>query len=194
MKKVPSALKWLVEKRARIAGEIKCCQQVLAVLAGESENLRFRLADAEMLQGSAQMRLERITRELAAVDQTVLLYDSSICPDRIEPVNAWQGNYGKRGALRKFLLETLKSRGLEFTDTPTLAVLTITEFSLVFEHPTARAHWFRGSFKTTIKVLAAQGLIEPSHDRLVNAGTAGSWRWKQEKAQTLAELRLDPSR
>lgn len=188
MKKTPAALKWLAEKRARIAGELESCNQLLDILEGNADEIRLQLKESEQLQLPVRAKMARIAHELASIDQTVLLYDAALRPDLIEPIFARQGNYGKHGALKRFLVETLKSRAPEFVDTSTLAALTIEKFSLTFEHPTIRAQWFRGSFRNTIKVLATRGYVERRHSALSRGGELGSWRWKQDVAPTLAEL------
>lgn len=189
MKKTPSALKWLAEKRARVAGELQSCEQTIAHLEEDIPELRKRLAFAESAFASTASRKTRLATELAAMDQVVRIYDEGLNPASIEPINAWQGNYGKRGALREFLIETLRTRVPEYVSTSELELLTVTQFALVFEHPALRKHWYDGSFRGTIKVLANQGLIERSHSAGTYTREIGSWRWKQEVAPTLAELR-----
>lgn len=189
MKKTPSALKWLAEKRARVAGELQSCGQTMALLEEDIPELRKRLTFAETALAAASARKVRLGAELGSMDQVVRMYDEGINPSAIEPINGWQGNYGKRGALREFLVETLRSRAPEYISTSELELLTVTQFSLVFEHPALRKHWYDGSFRGTIKVLANQGIIERSHNADTYTREIGSWRWKQEVAPTLKELR-----
>lgn len=192
MKKTPSALKWLAEKRARIAAQLASCEQVVELIGGDVAILSHELTNAQSLLAGAERRRARLTEELTAIDRTVTLYDENIDPKTIGMINAWQGNYGKRGALRNFLCDTLKSRAPEFVQTSELAVLVIMEFSLVFEHKDLRNSWYSGSFRGALKVLTSQGYLERSH-KLVNTDNAtGSWRWKQEVAPTLAGLRGAP--
>jgi hypothetical protein len=129
-----------------------------------------------------------LIKELASLDQVVQLYDEKINTSSITPINGWQGNYGKRGALKGFLVETLRSRTPEYVRTDELELLTVSYFSLVFGHPDDRKHWYAGSFRSTLKLLAKQGLVERSHDPKASTRFVGGWRWKQEVAPTLAEL------
>jgi hypothetical protein len=64
---------------------------------------------------------------------------------------AWKGRYGKRGALNKFVLETLKSYAPAFVPTTKLAELAMIEFSLVFENSAARRHWYDNSFRGALR-------------------------------------------
>lgn len=189
MKNTPSALKWLAEKRARVAGELQSCEQTIVYIEDELPELRKRLAFSETALNAAMSRKERLASELASMDQVVRMYDEGIDPNAIEPINAWRGKYGKRGALRGFLSATLQNRAPEYVLTSELELLTIAHFSLVFESPALRKHWYDGSFRGTIKVLASQGIIERSHRADISTYEVGSWRWKQDRPKTLAELR-----
>ena len=53
MKKTPSALKWLAEKRARVAGELQSCAQTVAHLTEDVPELRKRLLFAEAALANA---------------------------------------------------------------------------------------------------------------------------------------------
>ena len=188
MKKISSALKWLAEKRARIAGELLSCTQTRAHLESDLAELRSRLTFTEQALSNAGVRQERLTKELASFDQVVQSYDDRINPADIPPINAWQGRYGKRGALREFLIETLQSRAPAYISTNELELLTIVHFSMVFEHPSDRKKWYDSSFRNPLKLLASQGLIERGHSVDAFTWQVGSWRWKQERPKTLAEL------
>lgn len=190
MKKTPSALKWLAEKRARIAGQLASTAQVVELIEGDVAILNQELATLQPLLARAELRRLRLTDELSAIDRTVTIYDENIDPKTIGMINAWQGSYGKRGALRNFLCDTLKSRATEFVQTSELASLVMLEFSLVFEHKDRRNAWYSGSFRGALKVLAAQGHIERSHSLVNTDNATGSWRWKQGEAGTLGVLHL----
>ena len=90
MKKVPSALKWLAEKRARIAGELLSCTQTIAHLEGDSAELKNRLTFVEQAITHAEVHRERLTLELSSFDQVVQSYDKRINPSDIEPTNDYQ--------------------------------------------------------------------------------------------------------
>jgi hypothetical protein len=189
MKNTPSALKWLAEKRARIAGALLSAKQVQTRLTLDKDRILEELALTERLLVAAQARCSRIQSEVAALDQVVQLYDSAIQPDKIEPIKAWQGNYGRRGAFRQFVMETFKNQSQDYITSKELEVLAIAHFSLVFEHDTLRQRWFRGSFKNTLKVLTSQGYLERLHPLAKCGNEHGAWRWKQEGPKTLAQLR-----
>lgn len=188
MKKIPSALKWLAEKRARIAGELKSALQLSEHLLEDVEEANEALETAKRLLEAARQKEVRALEELAALDQVVVMYDQGIDPSLIEPIKAWEGTYGKRGALRQFLIDTLQAAAPRYLSTKELEYATISNFSLVFEHPNERTHWYGGSFRNTIKVLASQGLIERKNNQVSHSPVVGYWRWKQEQTKTLAAL------
>ena len=130
MKNTPSALKWLAEKRARLAGELQSAEQMSDSLQADVAAIQQELATAERLLAACRLKRDRLQTEVASLDQVVQLYDKDIQPALIAPINAWQGTYGKRGALRQFLVETLKSLSPVFVSTKELEILTISHFSL----------------------------------------------------------------
>ena len=188
MKKTPTALRWLAEKRARTAGDLASCRRAAETIAMEVEAMQADLLLSQQYLQAAIAKKDRLTTELAALDQTLVIYDSGIRPNEIETIRSWSGQYGKRGALKDFLIETLKSRAPEFVSSTELSLIVIMRFSLHFEHKEARTHWYKGAFKNTLKVLAAQGSVERGAGRLVLSGTPGTWRWKGAIQPTLAEL------
>lgn len=82
MTKTPSALQWLAEKRARLAGDLEQSRRVAEELGQHIEQVQF---------------------QVTAMDETIRIYYLNLIPERIAPVNAWQGRYGKLGEYRQAL-------------------------------------------------------------------------------------------
>ena len=141
VKKVPSALKWLAEKRARVAGHLQANKGTYELLCGHVDALDRELQAAVALKAKTGENVQKLTEALAALDRTVVIYDESIQPEGIGIINGWQGRYGKRGALREYLLEVLALRSPDHVTSPELAFLAINEFGLVFSHPDDRKRW-----------------------------------------------------
>jgi hypothetical protein len=191
MKKVPSALKWLAEKRARVAGQLRASQQVHELVSAQVAALEKELTGLRAIQTRAAEKVAQRTRELAALDGSVVIYDDTIDPQSIGIINGWTGRYGKRGALREFLFATLQSRAPEYVPTPELALLCMAEFSLVFEHWKLRYHWYHQSLRNALQGLEKHGRIERAPTTPfanVEGNAVQGWRVKQEKQVTLAEL------
>ena len=178
MKNTPSALKWLAEKRARIAGELQSCDQSIESMRADIDALQLKLEECKRFEATAQVKRERLVQALSALDQSVVIFDSRLQPSKIEPVNGWQGKYGARGALKKYLLATLSESSPKYLSTEDLAYRAIDYFALTFVHPDDRLRWYRHSLRGALKVLAADGLVERGHDANSHSfgHTLGTWR------------------
>lgn len=168
MKKTPSALKWLAEKRARLAHD---------------------LAQTERITGEMTRKLENLRLDLNALDRALTIYDPAIDPTKIAAINGWQGNYGKRGSLRASVIKALQSHAPEWVATDNIEALVTLELGLSFELPALRKRWYDGSFRDVLKKLVSGGFVERQHDPTIASSELGRWRWKQEVAPTLKELR-----
>ena len=78
MRKTPSYLKGLAETRARAHGDTIRLGKI-------RDEIHAKLEEAKFLVESC--------------DRLIVQYDSRLNPTLIQPVGAWQGRYGKRGAL-----------------------------------------------------------------------------------------------
>lgn len=189
MKKIPTELKQLAERRARLAGELKTCDQVIGPIYEEIVFLKRRLETAEVFFAAGTAKQKRLRQELAEIDKGITDVSPSVNPGAIAPIKAWKGNYGKRGSLRNFLCDTIKRRSPCYIPTNELAKLVILEFALVFDNAKARKDWRRHSVLGTLAALVRDGFIEKGEFRNPHAtGTWKTWGWKQESKITLADL------
>lgn len=172
VKMTPSALKWLAEKRARLAYELQQTTAIAAVV---------------------NAKVAGLTLDVAGLDRAITVYDSRIDPQAIAPVAAWKGRYGKRGALQESIICNLKAYAPSWVGTDNLETLVTLERGISFETSAARRRWYDNSFRTRLKHLVADGYVERQHDPTSHITELGMWRWKQEKARTLAELRESSS-
>lgn len=159
MKNTPSALKWLAEKRARIAFDLDTKQKIL-------RDLEAQIADLQV--------------DLAAVDRTITIYDSRIDPGGIEPINGWKGSYGKRGALKEAVKECVRAASPNAISSLDLETLICLKFSIAFITPAERDKWREGGFRSAIKALVRDGLIERLGDPVEMAGQVAHFRWKEQ--------------
>lgn len=180
MSHTPPPLKWLSERRARLAGQLQ--KQTRALQAGQARSAKL-LEDISRLHTS----IAELCVDLQALDSTIGLYDSRVRPSSIEPVGAWQGKYGERGALKRFLAQELKRDAGAWLSTSCLAALACERFSLSFDTELAYRRWLKGSVGGALRMLANQGLAERGHDP--STVDRGRWRWKQPVELTLADLR-----
>ena len=161
-------MKWLAEKRARTAYDLKQAEGVLSEIAKRVANQRL---------------------DLIALDRALTIYDPTIDPQKIEPVNGWQGTYGRRGTLRETAIKVLQQHAPNWVNTSNLELFVTTELGLSFETPSLRLRWYRNTLTPTLRKLVAEQLVERQHDPLKATSELGGWRWRQEKALTLAGLR-----
>lgn len=166
MKPTPSALKWLAEKRARLAFDLEFNLKLIADL---------------------QVKADALQEDLAAVDRSIRLYDEKLDPSSIEPVNGWRGNYGKRGALKEAVLEVLETSAPNWVSTDAVESAIRAKFGLVFETPLVRKHWYNGSFRNALKTLVAAGRVERLQDPDTPTRETGYWRIKNDTPR-LADL------
>jgi hypothetical protein len=166
MFKIPPTLKWLAEKRARVAGEL-----------GHRER-RLQCVEAEVVG---------LRADLAALDKALFLYDRSVNAQSIEPISAWAGNYGTRGSLMEFLSSLVEASAPSPISTRELTQKTMERFTLVFETEILLTRWKHNSLLSALKRLVNAGKVELLPRAKV--GHSGSWRWVEPKVLTLAELR-----
>jgi len=93
--RTPSSLKWLIVKRARLAGTLDAVEK-------ESIELKARLAVLEA-------RAESSRRNLAAIDQALTLHDIRVEPEDISPVRPkGRKNLFSHGLLSRHILRALR--------------------------------------------------------------------------------------
>lgn len=159
MKPTPSTLKWMAEKRARLAFDLEFNLKLIAEL---------------------QAKAAALQDDLAAVARALGLYDEKIDPSAIAPVNGWRGNYGKRGALKAAVVEVLEASAPNLVSTTAIESAIRAKFGIVFETPVVRKHWYNGSFRSTLKTLVTSGRVERLHAPETRKGDTGHWRIKND--------------
>ena len=167
MRHTPSALKWLAEKRARVAHDLEQTARVARELS---------------------LRAGELEKDLAALDRAVRIYDPSIDPVSIGTVDGRQGRYGKRGNLRECIKGVLKQLAPEWVATDTIEMVVSLELGVTFSTPAERKRWYDNTFARQLRNLVTEGLVERFHDASVVTTEVGRWKWKVETAQSLRHL------
>lgn len=168
VKNTPSALKWLAEKRARIANDLLYVEKLCADLDRRRASLRD---------------------DIAALDRTLCLYDSRIDPSKIQPIRAFKGRYGARGGMTAAILQVLKAHDGEWVSTTTMAIMVCGDLQLAFDTQQAYSKWYLDSFRSALKRLVKTGQIERETEP--GAVTHEETRWRLPNARahsTLAAL------
>lgn len=167
MRKTPSYLKGLAETRARVAGDLLRYQEIY-------EEIGRKMAEA--------------AAELEACDRLIRKFDERLAPERIEPIRAWKGRYGERGALVEAIKRLLQSRAPDAVTTTEIGWELQLQFRLDFSTAQEKTRWQTNSVAPALKKLVAENVVERLHD-VAPTGEVGRWRWKSDDVLLLDHLR-----
>lgn len=113
----PSSLKWLIDRRARLAGELAKLQaykgRPLTKATRLVANLEKRLEEARHAHSVAVNYRERVIRalseDLAATDMVLRQHEVQIDPDLISPINGHERKAATDfGAMSRYIFEFLR--------------------------------------------------------------------------------------
>ena len=175
--RTPPALKWLLNERAAVAGQLKDASTRCRALAIKVTKLQAQLemCDSKYQEVLASEAAHHAT--LDALDAAIGLAYEDVRPDAAGTVNSWSGKYGKRGALTEFVGTTLKQAPQSGVDVSTLVNLAAKHFYISFFVPRDRM-LFRKSVKTAIVKFARKGQAVMVY-KPAKTGVPCIWRWKQ---------------
>jgi hypothetical protein len=183
--RTPPDLKWLLNERAALAGAV-------ASVAAAKPALMRRISKVELglqrLKGLL-VDLEAVAADkeatIAALDRTICLVHSDVNPTAAGVVKAWAGRYGRRGALKAFVIKKLQEVAPGALATTELVNLAIPEFGLSVEFSNDREK-LRFPVRNILRRLAKDGQVDALHDPAKT--TSGSWRWVGDHVPTLSDL------
>ena len=162
----PPELKWLLVERATLAGDIARLEKSREHLAQEISKHQARVD---------------------ALDTTMRLLESKLNVRAAGSIRRHTVEYGQRGALRAFVIETLKAASPGATDTKAVVHGAIAHFGLVFSSRADFTSFAKNSVKRELLRLKEKGLVEALHPT-GGRSTVGIWRWKKGDLPTIAEL------
>lgn len=184
-----SGLKWLLNERAIAAGE-------LARTSGALEGLRQQLQDAQSRVGvlSTQVAELGATRDLeltavAALDLVIALEHPGAAPEGVGAVQAWAGKYGKRGALKMFVLDTVRATAPLPVTAPAIAQAAAAALRIPLGTPSERQVLRRRVTEILTRARDA-GQVELLGGRQASQGGPGAWLWRTD--DSFARLMADP--
>jgi len=189
MSNIPPPLKWLVEKRARVAGALLKAETRATQLA--AIKVKAAAKAREGASAAASLRLD-----LESLDRTMGLHSSKLSGASIAPIFGWVGRYGRRGALRERLASHLKEQFPAWVPTGALAADALDELGICFETPAERKQWMRNSLLSALKAMTKVGEAERAPAGHLHRAQAG-WRWVSPaptQPQTLADLHAGADR
>lgn len=184
--RTPPDVKWMLNERAALAGEVSKAEATQAGLTAKQVRLQQQLAKVQFLRERSQCAQSRAQASIDALDVTIALAHSRVEPTAGGVVEAWAGKYGKRGGLGEFIAQSLRESAPAPLTTTILMNLAAQHFGVTFPLAKDRRS-FNKSVSSSLFWLLKRGLAEPLHDR--KEGSHGVWRWKAQ-TPTLHALQL----
>jgi hypothetical protein len=161
--KTPPEIKWLLVERATLVGDIEQLER------------RRILLDAE---------IARLHSQVAALDASVRLVEGRVRPDAAGRVQRHRQNYGRRGALQAFLVQSLQGAADVGLSAREVTLLASAQFGLDFVSKAEFNNYLRNSVQPRLRELREKGQVE----NLASPGPDGMrWRWKRTTS-TFADL------
>ena len=188
-RRVPTKLKQLAEKRARLAGEVELSMASDKPYIDQRDALLEKLSLIEDALAISAQKRDEISTALAVVDEEIVKLSPNTNPSKIQAISGWKDRYGKRGALRHYLVDVLKSYYPEYIESNDLADLAMKNFGLTFATHSEKVDWRNTSLRNALLALRSQFLIESIVPPAKAKGpTKLIWRCKLDRQPTLAEL------
>lgn len=184
--RTPPDVKWLLNERAALAGEVSRAEVTQAGLRAKHTRLTQQLAKVQFLMERSQCAQSRAQTSIDALDATMALAHPRVEPTAGGIVDAWAGKYGKRGGLGEFIAESLREAAPAPLTTTVLMNLAARQFGITFPLAKDRRS-FNKSVNSSLTWLLKRGLAEPLHSR--ELGAHGVWRWRTQMP-TLQALQL----
>lgn len=166
MVRIPSSLKWLLTRRARLLG---LQHQIERKVPIKIDEIRKQLADARnqvcfldgqlrIAEHTLQKRLEDVAADLSAVDRTIQQYNPEIDPSGTRPIRTQESGMVLRyGQMRRSILEAFKVSIDQDVTTTELAVQVLIQAGI--EMPHAEFPEFRHRIRNRLKVLVREGIV-----------------------------------
>lgn len=171
--RTPPDLKWLLNERAALAGEVDKAAVRLAGVNEKTLQAEQRQTHLQGLSFEVHRYLTDKMASLAALDATIQIAYSEVNPSAAGVVHAWAGRYGRRGALKAFVIQSLEQVAPAPLTTTLLLCQVIRNFGLITEAGNERRR-LRTTVTHYLRGLVRQGQVEAIHNG-TQSGT-GAWR------------------
>lgn len=160
--RIPSSLKWLVNRHARLITEIKRSEKQLLIRDELHQQLLWDNRRAEEVSAvNLQCRkahLKQLKSDLKIIDSTLLIHDIPINPEFITPINTQTSvRLFKFGDITRLIFRCLKYASGEYRSTSEIAAFVITHLE---RNVSTEEHKFiRLSVAKRLKKLRTEGKI-----------------------------------
>lgn len=185
--KIPSSLKWLVNRHARLLTEIKRSEKQLIIRDELHQQLLWDNRRAEEVSAvNLQCRkahLKQLKADLKIIDSTLLIHDIPINPEFIAPINTQTSvRMFRFGDITRLIFRCLKYASGEYRSTSEITAFVLTHLE---HNVSVEEHKFiRESVGKRLRKLRAEGkIIEVSQ-----AKTIFDKRWKLSNWTSLSAM------
>lgn len=175
--KIPSSLKWLVNRHARLTTEIKRSEKQLLIRDKLHQELLWDNRRAEEVSAvNLQCRkahLKQLQSDLKIIDSTLLIHDIPINPELIAPINTQTSTRMFRfGDITSLIFSCLKYANCEYRSTSEITAFVVThlERSISVEEK----KFIRDAVGKRLRKLRADGKVM----EVPQAKTVFDKRWK----------------
>ena len=172
--RTPPHIKWLLNERAALAGELERIQSAIPQLESRQAKLIKQLQKCTQHLESRRQRQPEAAARIEALERTILMFDDRVAPTAGGVIHAWADRYGKRGAQIDFVVSCLKQAGSGTLSTTELTNRAVAKFGLIFEFPIDRRS-FGQRIASICRNLRNEGRIEQIKG--LRKSDMGSWRW-----------------
>ena len=180
--RIPASLGWLLQKRARLLGEIKRGQKTLgqsdarleAILEKFRAQQREHLSQFSLATCQLKLHLEQLQRDMENVDQVIRQYSDQIDPARIAAIKTSAARDVQYGSMTKQIRRILATASTPLT-TSQIAAIASRNLGLPVEDMVNED--FREKIRYRLKAMASRGQILRHHidDSSVKNGLEGCW-------------------
>jgi hypothetical protein len=178
-------LKWLLNERAALAGEIQKAKAVVDALQGMRARLEQRIAALSDKEAKARLRAETRQTALNAMDVAIAMESPLVNPAAAGVVSAHAGKYGVHGGLKQYVLQLLETAAPGAVSVSALVQACCLRFAIPLRVPQERRN-FRKSVKGALMTLQEHQLIELTAGKAAKG--AGVWRYVGARIPTFAEM------
>ncbi|MDP3742932.1 MAG: hypothetical protein Q8Q76_01150 [Methylotenera sp.] len=185
--KIPSSLKWLVNRHARLLTEIKRSEKQLVIRDELHQQLLWDNRRAEEVSTvNLQCRkahLNQLKADLKIIDSTLLIHDIPINPEFITPINTQSSvRMFKFGEITRLIFRCLKYANTEYRSTSEITAFVVTHLE---RNISAEDHTFiRDAVGKRLRKLRAEGKVIV----VSQAKTIFDKRWKSSKWTSFSHM------
>ena len=155
--KTPPALKWMTDRRNRLAGDLARAERSMAEFSARCQSLRRRIAEIDQVCAAfGEARAAALRRTLMGTRE----------------------RYGAKPGLLGAILAILADAGGKPLTTRTVAAKVAALNGLAFATAADWRRWHHGSVRRKLTELAREGRVEVIRDSGPDTGLCGLYRWR----------------